>query len=69
VLHSFSSTGLQVDELKGPRHCPTDDGFGHDSDTLATAPTSQANRVRVAMQSPTGALWQDVNSQTVSIAG
>jgi hypothetical protein len=36
---------------------------------LATAPTSQASRVQVAMQSQTGSLWQDVNSQTVSIAG
>jgi hypothetical protein len=69
VLRSLSSTGFQVDELKGPRHCPTDDGFDHASYTLATAPTSQASRVQVAMQSQTGSLWQDVNSQTVSIAG
>ena len=68
MLRSLFSTGVQVDELNGLAHCPTDDGFDHDSDTLPTAPTSQANHLQVAMQSQTGGLWRDVNSQTVAIA-
>jgi hypothetical protein len=67
VLRSLASTGFQVGELDGPQHCPPDNGFYHDADTLATAPSADANRVEVAMQTKNGG-WNDVNTQIVSIA-
>jgi hypothetical protein len=59
--------GIQVDELNGPKHCPGDNGFYSDPDTLATAPTSTANGVEVAMQSRNGG-WGDLDTARVTIA-
>ena len=68
VLRYLYATGTQVDEVKGPKFCPRDNGFYHDAQTLAAAPSAQAAGVEVAMQSKVGGTWGDVNSQRVSIA-
>jgi hypothetical protein len=68
VLRSLTPTGFQTGEVKGPQHCPTDNSHQHYDDTLAVPATTQASRVQVALQSKTGGVWQDVNTQTVGIA-
>jgi len=37
VLRYLSATGTQVDEVKGPKFCPRDNGFYKDAQTLAAA--------------------------------
>ena len=61
------SVGFPVGELNGPEHCAHDNGFYKDTDTLSTAPSSQASAVEVAMQTKVGG-WGDVGTQRVSVA-
>jgi hypothetical protein len=67
-LRYLSQLGLRTATVDGPQHCPADDAHYQEHDTLAAPASSLASKVEVAMQSKTGGVWQDVNTQTVSIA-
>jgi hypothetical protein len=60
--------GLPSVDVNGPQHSAPDNGYYPFGDTIATAPSSGTTRVQVAMQSKTGGVWSDVNTQTVGIA-
>lgn len=60
--------GLPSADVNGPQHSAPDNGYYRYADTIAAAPSSGANSVQVAMQSKTGGVWSDVNTQTVGIA-
>jgi hypothetical protein len=69
VLRLLSPFGLPPTEIKGAQHCPADNGYHRGTQDILTAgPTSGSTSIEVALQSKTGGVWQDVNTQTVGIA-
>jgi hypothetical protein len=68
VLRYLAPAGYDVHDVTGPQVCPKDDSIYHDPYKLAGDAVAGANAVEVALQSKTGGIWQDVDTQRVSIA-
>ena len=68
MLRILGEGGTLLEELPGPQHCPPDLAHVSFNDVLAGTPSALAVEMEVVMQTKSGGQWNEVDSETVSIA-